>query len=239
MSSGPISATVEIDGARLYTEWRTPAVAGRPVLVFLHDGLGCCAGWRDFLDILVQKTGLGAFAYDRWGYGRSDVRETFPADFAEDAARHLPLVLAAMGITDHIVVGHSDGASIALLHATNNPDGLRCVVSIGAHVQNDTSAYAQLLRHQRFVDEERRPDGITAFHGARASSDEELGCCLACGVRRWLGPGRYHDQYPRAAACAAWRRRRIRPAGAALIHYQVGTRRGSAAARRAWPFRPF
>ncbi len=168
MSSGLTSAIIEIDGVGLYTEWRVAAVAGKPTLVFLHDGLGCCAGWHDFPDALAKATGRGAFAYDRWGYGRSDAREAFPADFTEDAARRLPLVLAAAEIGDHIVIGHSDGATIALQYAAGDPKGLRCAVSIGAHVHNDASVYAQLLRHQRFVDQERMPEGMTAFHGNRA-----------------------------------------------------------------------
>lgn len=168
MASSPTIAVIEVDGASLYTEWRAPAVAGRPVLVFLHGGLGCCDGWNDFPDAVAKATGLGAFGYDRWGYGRSDARENFPAAFMEDAARRLPRVLAAAGISDYIVIGHSDGGTIALLHAADNPKGLRAAVAIAAHVHNDASAYAQLLRHQRLADEERMPDWMTAYHGERA-----------------------------------------------------------------------
>ncbi len=87
--------------------------------MFLHEGLGCAAMWKDFPDALAEASGLDAFIYSRRGYGASD-----PADVPRivdyldpEALEVLPAVLEAAGIARPILIGHSDGASIALIYA--------------------------------------------------------------------------------------------------------------------------
>jgi pimeloyl-ACP methyl ester carboxylesterase len=95
-------------------------VDGRdPVLVFLHEGLGSVRQWRSFPDELARATGRGAFLYSRLGYGASDpVSLPRPLTYMQDEARDfLPGVLDEAGLEGVILVGHSDGASIALVHA--------------------------------------------------------------------------------------------------------------------------
>jgi pimeloyl-ACP methyl ester carboxylesterase len=95
-------------------------VAGRaPTLVLLHEGLGSVAHWRTFPADLANATGLGVLVYSRWGYGRSDpVTPPRPLTYMHDEAKGaLPELLDAEGIDRAILVGHSDGASIAILHA--------------------------------------------------------------------------------------------------------------------------
>ena len=86
-----------------------------PVLVFLHEGLGCVGLWRDFPARLAAACGRPGFVYSRSGYGQSSVRPLprLPG-YLGDEARLLPHVLAAAGIGDCVLIGHSDGASIAL-----------------------------------------------------------------------------------------------------------------------------
>ena len=95
-----------------------------PTLVLLHEGLGCLALWRDFPQKLAQATGLGVFTYSRAGYGQSD-----PADLPRplnymtcEAEENLGLILNEMGITSAILIGHSDGASIAAAYAGTMKD---------------------------------------------------------------------------------------------------------------------
>src|SRR3954466_15053660 len=89
-----------------------------PTLVFLHEGLGSAGLWRDFPDKLAEAPGLGAFVYSRAGYGASDPAPMpRPVRYMHDEAELLPEILAAAGIGDPLLVGHSDGASIALIHA--------------------------------------------------------------------------------------------------------------------------
>jgi pimeloyl-ACP methyl ester carboxylesterase len=91
----------------------------RPTLVLLHEGLGSVSMWRDFPTRLAAATGCRTLVYSRYGYGRSDLlQEPFGTDYMHREAREsLPEVLAALGIENPLLVGHSDGASIALLHA--------------------------------------------------------------------------------------------------------------------------
>ncbi len=95
-----------------------PLEAGGPALVFLHEGLGCLGLWRDFPARLAAASGLPAFVYSRAGYGQSSAAPLprMPT-YLEEEGRLLPHVLAAAGIGDCILVGHSDGASIALSFA--------------------------------------------------------------------------------------------------------------------------
>jgi pimeloyl-ACP methyl ester carboxylesterase len=132
-----------IDGSRL--EWRRIRPAGlrddpeRATLVLLHEGLGCCALWRAFPSALAKRTGLAAFAYSRAGYGRSSPgTRPLPFDYHRgEAADVLPKVLAAAGIARPVLIGHSDGGTIALIHAASATPPPTAVVTMAAHVFNE------------------------------------------------------------------------------------------------------
>ena len=107
---------IEVRGRKLETQRLGPAQG--PTLVLLHEGLGSLGLWRDFPQKLSEATGLGAFVYSRAGYGRSDpVPLPRPIRYMHDEAALLPEILAAAGIADPILLGHSDGASIAIIAA--------------------------------------------------------------------------------------------------------------------------
>lgn len=133
---GPSASPVVVAGHRLEVrrigEWRPD----EPVLVFLHEGLGCNALWRDFPDRLARRTGLPALLYSRVGYGQSDVFDApLTPRFMHDEAREtLPELLARCAIDRPVLVGHSDGASIALIHAGEFPDRVEAVVALAPHL---------------------------------------------------------------------------------------------------------
>jgi pimeloyl-ACP methyl ester carboxylesterase len=110
--------------------------AGLPPIVFLHDALGSVSLWRDLPERLCGVLGREGFAFDRLGFGRSDLRAEPPDHrFLEvEATQRLPEVLRQAGIERPVLFGHSDGASIALLFAAAFPDVPAAVVSIAAHV---------------------------------------------------------------------------------------------------------
>ncbi len=91
----------------------------RTPLLFLHEGLGCVAMWRSFPRDLVAASGREGFLYSRFGYGASDPRPLpWPMTYMHAEARQvLPALLPKTGFDNAILVGHSDGASIALIHA--------------------------------------------------------------------------------------------------------------------------
>ncbi len=102
--------------------------AQRPVLVFLHEGLGSVALWRDWPQRLCQRLGCPGLVYSRQGYGRSDPRADVrgqgrlqPDYMHHEALQVLPGLLDRSGIAQPVLVGHSDGGTIALLHAAHHP----------------------------------------------------------------------------------------------------------------------
>ncbi len=163
----PRPVAIEIDGARLYAEWRREPDPARPALVFLHDGLGGIETWRGFPDLLADALGLGGFAYDRLGYGRSDALDPFPAHFIEDAAERLPRILDEAGIEECALVGHSDGATIALIHAARAPDRVRAVISLSAHVRQCPNSARGLEEYGDMARRGEVPDWMTRFQGPR------------------------------------------------------------------------
>jgi pimeloyl-ACP methyl ester carboxylesterase len=99
-------------------------IAGdEPALVFLHEGLGSVALWRDFPARLASATGRRALIYSRAGHGQSDVPSLprTPRFMHEEALEVLPELLRVAGIENPVLVGHSDGGSIALIHASAHP----------------------------------------------------------------------------------------------------------------------
>jgi pimeloyl-ACP methyl ester carboxylesterase len=113
-----------IGSLRLEAAWHGPQPAAAPTLVLLHEGLGCVAMWRDFPEALAKRTGYGVLVYSRRGYGKSDVRPLpWPISYMHDEALDvLPRVLDAAGVRKCILVGHSDGASIATIYAGSTQD---------------------------------------------------------------------------------------------------------------------
>ena len=107
-------------GRSLAYEWIGEPRPGSPTLVFLHEGLGSIRQWRDFPARVAAATGCRALVYDRYGYGQADVlaepRRTVRF-MHDEALRALPELLASLAIEKPLLIGHSDGASIALIHA--------------------------------------------------------------------------------------------------------------------------
>ncbi len=127
---------VSASGRSLAYEWIGEGREGSPVLVLLHEGLGSIRPWRDFPAKLSSATGCRALVYDRYGYGQSDVlaepRRT--VRFMHDEALHaLPELMKQLNVEEPVLIGHSDGASIALIHAGAG-HAVRAVVAMAPHV---------------------------------------------------------------------------------------------------------
>jgi len=143
---------LEILDCRLEYEWHGPSSLDAPTLVFLHEGLGSVAKWKDFPKRVADATGFSALVYSRAGYGASDpVPLPRPVRFMHDeAVQTLPLVLEAMQIRDAILIGHSDGGSIALIYAGTRTDRrIRALVLEAPHVfvEDITVKSSEAARH--------------------------------------------------------------------------------------------
>jgi pimeloyl-ACP methyl ester carboxylesterase len=108
----------------------------RPVLVFLHEGLGSIGQWRDFPEEICATTGCPALVYDRWGYGGSDplTQPRRPDYLHDEALLSLPEVLNQCAIHKPILIGHSDGGSIAIIYAGTYHQKVTGVITEAAHV---------------------------------------------------------------------------------------------------------
>jgi pimeloyl-ACP methyl ester carboxylesterase len=120
-------------GHALERTWHGPPPDAAPTLVFLHEGLGSVSMWRDFPRAIASATGYGALVYSRWGYGASDaVTLPRPLTYMHDEAVTLREVLAVERIRDAILIGHSDGGSIAIMAAAD--PRVRALVLEAPHV---------------------------------------------------------------------------------------------------------
>ncbi|HWM91213.1 MAG TPA: alpha/beta hydrolase [Thermoanaerobaculia bacterium] len=110
---------LEAAGRRLEARWIGPGPEDAPTLIFLHDGLGAADSWKKFAPELAANLECGALVYSRAGYGSSDPAPfPRPVEFMHDEALiSLPEILEKLAIRRAILVGHSDGASISLIHA--------------------------------------------------------------------------------------------------------------------------
>ena len=105
-------------------------------LVFLHEGLGSVSLWRDFPQALCRAVERPGIVYSRLGYGRSEplVGGRNARFMHEEAEQSLPALLAGFELASPVLVGHSDGASIALIHAGRFPGVARAVVAMAPHL---------------------------------------------------------------------------------------------------------
>jgi pimeloyl-ACP methyl ester carboxylesterase len=127
---------VTIAGRRIEYRMIPGDALARPTLVFLHEGLGSLALWRDFPDKVAARLGAPALVYSRFGYGQSDgllARRT-PRFMHEEALEVLPALLDQLAIARPLLIGHSDGASIALIHAAASGRPVAGLVLEAPHV---------------------------------------------------------------------------------------------------------
>jgi pimeloyl-ACP methyl ester carboxylesterase len=127
---------VLVDGKRLETLWIEPADKDCPAIVMLHEGLGSVALWKDFPQLLASRTGCGVLVYSRYGLGNSDrLLEKRPVKFMHHEGEVvLPELLDKLNITRPILLGHSDGGSIAIIFAGKYPERPRALVLEAPHV---------------------------------------------------------------------------------------------------------
>jgi pimeloyl-ACP methyl ester carboxylesterase len=135
LTHAPVARDVVVDGKRLET-LRYDGDPARPAIVMLHEGLGSVSLWRDLPQQLYERTLCTVVAYSRYGYGRSDVlrEKREPNYMHHEGEVVLPALLAQLRIERPILLGHSDGASIALIFAGAHPGAVRALVLEAPHV---------------------------------------------------------------------------------------------------------
>jgi pimeloyl-ACP methyl ester carboxylesterase len=168
-------------GGRRLEAVELPGDPDLPPLVLLHDGLGSVSAWRDFPDLLHEATGSRVIAYSRFGHGTSDpppAPRTL-AFFHEEAHDVLPEVLRQLDADEPVLVGHSDGGSIALVHAGKHP--VHALVLLAPHVVVE-DVTLEAIRETR----ERFETGDLRERLSRHHDDPDLAFNGWCDV--WLDP---------------------------------------------------
>lgn len=189
--------SVDINGIKLEIE-QIPAtgMAGAPPLVFLHEGLGSVAMWRDWPAQLCAATGRAGLVYSRQGYGRSDPTPDVRGEPREQDGRRsgrlrpdymhreafevLPALLARLAIERPVLVGHSDGGTIALLHASRHPVAA-CVVLAPHVIVEEVSVQAIAQAREAYLAGELRAR-LARYHA-------DVDCAFWQWNEVWLSPG--------------------------------------------------
>lgn len=128
------------DGTRINSRYGVHAGgSGQPTLVLLHEALGCLAMWKQFPEQLAERTGCNVFVYERRGYGGSTpITLPRPDDYLVQEGRDwLAPVLDAAGLDRVVLIGHSDGGSVALVGAATCPERVTGLVTMAAHIYVD------------------------------------------------------------------------------------------------------
>ncbi|WP_273455012.1 alpha/beta fold hydrolase [Nevskia ramosa] len=152
--------------------WIEAAVPDAPLLVFLHEGLGSVAMWRDFPAQLCAATGCRGLVYSRPAYGRSTPKppdEHWGPDFLEiQALEALPALFAAVGVDLQrqrvILFGHSDGASIALIHAAHFGAQLVGIIVLAPHIMVEPISITSIERARVTYQTTNFRDKLARFH---------------------------------------------------------------------------
>ena len=140
--------------------------ASKAVLVFLHEGLGSIRQWRDFPHKVAAATGHPALLYDRYGYGQSEVLQEPRRDVRfmhDEALLSLPELLKRLHIQNPILIGHSDGASIALIHAGAG-FAVRKVVAMAPHVFIEDICITSIRKAAQAFETTDLPARLSKYH---------------------------------------------------------------------------
>lgn len=177
---------LNVEGVNLEYQLLTPSASNALTLVFLHEGLGCLAMWKDFPRQLAQLTGCRALVYSRAGYGGSDpCCLPRPVSFMHDEGLNvLPKILEAAEITKAVIVGHSDGASIALINAGGITDErIRALVLMAPHVFVEELTLASIrAARSAYVNTDLR-ERLARYHG------DNVDCAFLGWNGVWLDEG--------------------------------------------------
>lgn len=174
---------------RIEYQWIAPEKTDRPLLIFLHEGLGSIAIWKDFPAEVCRIADCRGLLFSRWGYGASTPRkadEQWAPDYLhQQAQQFLPAFFAAIGLDPGRdrpwFYGHSDGGSIALIHAASFPDRVAGIVVAAPHISVEAKALEGLEAMQALYKTTDLTERLRPYH---ADPDSAFGGWNGA----WLNP---------------------------------------------------
>ncbi|MFK7854752.1 MAG: alpha/beta fold hydrolase [Granulosicoccus sp.] len=161
------NSVLSVDGVRLETRCYGPPPDKAATIVLLHEGLGCIDRWKDIPQKLVDVTGHGVFVYSRQGYGRSEPAELpRPVDYMTiEAVDVLPKVLDTIGFESGVLMGHSDGASIASIYLGTVIDKrVRGLILIAPHFFTEPQQLSAIRQTKDTYEQTNLREKLARYH---------------------------------------------------------------------------
>ncbi len=169
------TGNVEIEGHEIYYEWINSKLIeeGKPVIIFLHHGLGSVKQWGDFPEKISNLMQCPALVYDRLGYGKSSpfTKAHDLNFFHNEALVMLPQLIEKLNITNKIILfGHSDGGNIVLIYAAHHSDKLIAVVSEAHHVFIEENNIKAIKNNIKEYDKGALKRSLTKYHAEKTDA---------------------------------------------------------------------
>lgn len=183
----------QVDGpngvVQLQYQWIARERSDAPLMVFLHEGLGSIAMWKDFPETLCDALQCRGLVYSRYGYGASSPRphgERWPIDYLTREAHALAHLLATLGIDTRldrpVLFGHSDGGSIALLYAALYPAAVAGVIAIAPHISVEPASQEAIRKAGVRYREDGLRQQLARYH-------DDVDSAFGAWHDTWLQPG--------------------------------------------------
>jgi pimeloyl-ACP methyl ester carboxylesterase len=174
---------LDVNGHRIEYRFAGRAGARTTEIVMLHEGLGSVSMWKDLPERLAEATGCRVLVYSRLGHGRSSpASEPRKPDYHfEEARQWLPALLDRLGLRKPLLFGHSDGATIALVYAAENPASVSGVIAIAPHVRVEEVTIEGLKKARAAYETTRLRDRLAMHH-------DDVDAVFWGWNRTWLNP---------------------------------------------------
>ncbi|MBN2662412.1 MAG: alpha/beta hydrolase [Bacteroidales bacterium] len=155
-----------------YNFFNENTTSQKPIIVFLHEGLGCTEQWRGFPEYLCTKLNMPGLVYDRYGHGKStELQEDRTINYLHEEAHFLNEFLQEIKIISPVILfGHSDGGTIALLHAAFYPQNVKKVITEAHHVLIEKESVEGVKLAKNAYENGRLKPALEIFHGSKTDS---------------------------------------------------------------------
>lgn len=167
---------VNLSGIKLFVKKTVPTQVvdeSSPVMVFLHEGLGSINQWKGFPEKLVKATGFTALVYDRQGYGKSSpLTQVRQIDYIHKEEELLSRLLHQLNVQFYFLIGHSEGGSLALIHAARHPSGLLKVVTLAANTRFEDKIKPSILHVMKNYHKpgNKLKQALSKYHGDKTDA---------------------------------------------------------------------
>ena len=165
---------VNLSGIRLFTRKLVPEGdqkdKEKPIVIFLHEGLGSVEQWRNFPEKFLEKCSLPVLLYDRLGYGKSSPREGKRGlDYIHQEETLLEKLIQKLSVKKYYLLGHSEGGSLALIHAARHPQDLLKVITLSANTQEEACITPGIENVRKLYEKpgSKLKKALQKYHGTR------------------------------------------------------------------------